>query len=1251
MVVPDPTPPSVAITAPANGASVTGTVTIAADASDNIGVAGVQFVVDGANLGAEDTTAPYSVLWTAVGSGTHNVYAIARDTAGNNTVSSTIGVTVVDPNDPALVGQWSARMNWPLVAVHMTQLHTGEILMWDGWELPGAAAKVWNPSTNAFTNVPVGAGVFCAAQALLTDGRPVVIGGHAGGEIGIPHTFIFETLSKTWTRVADLNFDRWYPSATRLGDGRVVAFSGQITPGVWADTPEIYNPLTNQWTLLTGVNSGNMHDTEYPLAYLLPDGTIYVISPMLAQANVLNVGNQTWINRGAAPLNGSGSMYRPGRILMTGGGGANGPTQPNAAVIDATVPNAQWRTIAPMIHGRYQHNLVVLADGNVLAVGGANNVSVSATEGVLAAELWNANTETWSTMASMRDLRMYHSTALLLPDGRVLVAGGGRLGAIPSYPTAEIFSPPYLFRGARPTITQAPATGILGEIISIDTPDAADISRVALVPLAAVTHTSNMNQTYVELAFTRGTNTLSATLPTNMNVVAPGYYMLFILNGNGVPAVAPFIRVLAPADPTPPVVSITSPAAGAEQTGTVTVTANATDAMGVTSVQFLLDGQPLGSPDTTAPYAIAWDTTLATNGSHNLSAIARDTSFNEGTAPNVPVTVANVVTAKTLGYTTIGDVIDTGYPGSIHTWRFQMPNETGAVSSMSVYVAGPVSAAPNNQFQMAVYTDSGGVPGTLVASTGIGTITPDAWNTLPVTATLQPNATYWLAYNTNGAAPSSNSVRIATGSAGQMRWRTQAFGSFPATFGASGGGVAYQGSIYVTYTNGAATPRLMFLTPAEGGSVTAGNVDVTYQVTGSNADVDHVHYQLDSGVVQMEGPPLDGLFTLPDVAAGTHTITGALVRADHTPIAGSDATPRQFTATATPTPRLDFLTPAQGASIASTAVNVTYQVTGSTTGVDHVHYQLDGGAVLMEGPPMDGAFTLAGVPAGSHTLTGVLVRADHTAIAGSDATPRQFSTTVPDTTAPTVGITFPAANATVIGTITVTADAADNVGVTSVQFRLDGQPLGSPDTTAPYSTQWSTTSNLNGTHTLTAVATDAAGNTTTSSAVGVTVSNGTGTTKTLGYTAVGATVDSDASGHINTWRFVMPNETGAASSVSVFIAGPIDSSPNNQFQVAIYTDAGGVPGTRVASSASQAIVANAWNTVSLTATLQPNATYWIAYNTNGRSGTLNNIRIDPGSTGQMRWRTQAFGTWPTPFGTSGGGVAYRASIYITYTVQ
>lgn len=211
-----------------------------------------------------------------------------------------------------------------------------------------------------------------------------------------------------------------------------------------------------------------------------------------------------------------------------------------------TATNPQWRAVTSMTYPRTYGNLTVLPDGNVLESGGGTTTAPKdIANAVLPVELWNPNTETWTTLAPMGAPRLYHSTALLLPDARVLIAGGGRWDADPvstDQLSAELFAPPYLFKGTRPVITSAPSTLSYNGAFTVQTPDAARIAKVTLVATGAVTHAIDMSQRYLPLAFTAGSGSLTVTAPANANLAPPGYYMLFILDTNGVPSVAAMVH-------------------------------------------------------------------------------------------------------------------------------------------------------------------------------------------------------------------------------------------------------------------------------------------------------------------------------------------------------------------------------------------------------------------------------------------------------------------------------------------------------------------------------------------------------------------------------------------------------------------------------------------------------------------------------------------------------------------------------------
>jgi hypothetical protein len=253
----------------------------------------------------------------------------------------------------------------------------------------------------------------------------------------------------------------------------------------------------------------------------------------------------------STPDGGSAVMYRPGKFLKTGTSvdpdTAIRPSFATAYTLDMTQGSPAWTPVSPMNYARTYHTMVVLPDGNVLVTnGGGTTNAIGLSTAVRQAELWSPATQQFSKLASAVAPRLYHSTALLLPDGRVLIAGSGRFDDVTA-PTdlfsAEIYSPPYLFNGTRPVISSAPTAWQYARNFSITTPDALQITSAALIRLGAVTHAFDHNQRYVPLTFQQTTGGLTVQSPSSANLAPPGYYMLFIVNSNGVPSVASIIQI------------------------------------------------------------------------------------------------------------------------------------------------------------------------------------------------------------------------------------------------------------------------------------------------------------------------------------------------------------------------------------------------------------------------------------------------------------------------------------------------------------------------------------------------------------------------------------------------------------------------------------------------------------------------------------------------------------------------------------
>jgi len=220
-------------------------------------------------------------------------------------------------------------------------------------------------------------------------------------------------------------------------------------------------------------------------------------------------------------------------------GGGDPPTN-TAEIIDLNQPNPAWRYTGSMASARRQMNATLLPTGDVLVIGGTSGGGFNNPVGAVhAAELWNPVTGTWTTLASNAVTRIYHSTALLLPDGRVLHTGSGDGGGSPDERNYELYSPPYLFQGPRPAITDVtPSTVGYGQIVFVGTPDGGSIAKVTFIRLGSVTHASDMGQRMVPLTFQQVNGGLSVAIPESRTSAPPGPYMLFLVSGNGVPSEA-----------------------------------------------------------------------------------------------------------------------------------------------------------------------------------------------------------------------------------------------------------------------------------------------------------------------------------------------------------------------------------------------------------------------------------------------------------------------------------------------------------------------------------------------------------------------------------------------------------------------------------------------------------------------------------------------------------------------------------------
>lgn len=453
--------------------------------------------------------------------------------------------------DPAVVGQWSEIKQFPIKATHTHLLPNGKVLFSPSFQ-GGGEPHIWDPATDIVEQAPnAGWNIFCAGHTLTADGKLFVAGGHVVNPVGLPHASLYDPNTNTWNRVPDMNYARWYPTTTMLNNGDILTISGTVKRGVQNEIPQIFDVSENNWRTLT---NAKLFTSLYPMMYQITANKVFMAGnkresrflDITGTGKWLNIINSNFGTRSA----GTSVMYEDGKIMIAGGGASTKSVE----IINAKASSPKWIYASPMPVKRRHLNSTLLPTGEVLITGGTQGNDDQEDMAVKKADVWNPTTNTWTRLSANTVYRGYHSTALLLPDGRVLSAGGEKSGE--SY---EIFSPPYLFKGSRPVISNAPTQVNYGQKFLVETPNAATISKIRWIRLGSVTHSFNQSQRINTLAFTKKTNGVEVTATANSIITPPGHYMLFILNGKGVPSEAKIIKVgnINTPLPNPPLPSLT----------------------------------------------------------------------------------------------------------------------------------------------------------------------------------------------------------------------------------------------------------------------------------------------------------------------------------------------------------------------------------------------------------------------------------------------------------------------------------------------------------------------------------------------------------------------------------------------------------------------------------------------------------------------------------------------------------------------
>ncbi len=505
----------------------------------------------------------------------------------------------------ATAGAWSTVRSWPLIAVHAVLMPDGRVLTYGttgtGQQTGNFIYDVWDPAAGldaGHLTLPntTGVDVFCSSQVVLPSGGQVFI---AGGDnwtgssttnTGNSDSTLFDYGAETLTRSNGMNRARWYSSSITLLNGETYIQGGSGG----TDRPEIRG-ANGTFRLLAGANTSTF-DFMYPRNFIAPDGRVfgYDSGGRMFYVNTAGSGAVATAGQFSGPTgsDSSAAMFRPGKILQFGGNSRN------ALVIDIT---GGAPTVSQTQQVSTQRRLVtatILADGRVLATGGS--LEWNSMNGVNnSAEIWNPTTGQWQVGPAGARARLYHSTAVLLPDASVLVAGGGAPG--PQVNTnIEVYYPSYLYAAggglaARPVIEDAPGAIEVGETFDVDMGGSGAVSRVVMVKTSSVTHSWNMEQRFVELTFQQYGSRLRVQSPTRAADAPPGYYMLFAFNAAGTPAVAPILRVGVAANPNPAVTpSLANPGSQSGEAGApASLALSATDPNG-DELTFTASGLPPG---------------------------------------------------------------------------------------------------------------------------------------------------------------------------------------------------------------------------------------------------------------------------------------------------------------------------------------------------------------------------------------------------------------------------------------------------------------------------------------------------------------------------------------------------------------------------------------------------------------------------------------------------------------------------------
>jgi len=487
-------------------------------------------------------------------------------------------------------GRWDVLPTQnPVRSMHSVVLNNGKVLLIAGsgnseqmFEAGTFTSAVYDPENGTYKQIPTPKDMFCAGHVQLQDGRVLVMSGNKGypsadgtiGYQGYKDSYIFDPVTEAYSRTNDMNDGHWYPSATVLGNGDVISFGGLKEDSTGSVTAELWSDAEQKWLELWKVNQTWSYWGLYPSMILMQDGRLFYSGSHVFGNNIPGTGSAIY-DYGANTVtqipglqkkderDQSASVLLPPaqdqKVLTIGGGNIDSNPDANRLtdVIDLKQPNPSYVAGPPLPQGtvdlgngkvpqtgnqgKMYVSAVLLPDGKVLETGGALH---NRADPVYESSIYDPATGTFDPVAADPEERGYHSSAFLLPDGRVMATGDNPGNGSWNH-DVSIYTPPYLLKGERPKITSVIDTEwTYGDTqrITVDRP----IAKAELIRPAAVTHSSDPNQRFVDLPLSVDGNNVDLNVTSNPNLAPPGWYMLFAVDANGVPSVAKWVHLQGP---------------------------------------------------------------------------------------------------------------------------------------------------------------------------------------------------------------------------------------------------------------------------------------------------------------------------------------------------------------------------------------------------------------------------------------------------------------------------------------------------------------------------------------------------------------------------------------------------------------------------------------------------------------------------------------------------------------------------------